>query len=207
MPSSLFCVNGTRNSRVTGNSDAAQANLPPPHNGGGDSLFGHSVSWLNAAGSLLIVALVILINIEAFSRSFLNKPFEGVIELIEIGIVGIVFLQLADATRKKILTQSDGLFNALMARSPALGRGFGVAINLLGALFMALILYGSWPLLTEAWREGHYVGVQHVFTAPTWPIKLIIVIGSVMTMIQFLLFTLSYLRADSIARPQTNSEA
>lgn len=174
-----------------------------PVNNGGDSVFGYTVSGLNALGSLLIVALVVLINIEAFSRSFLNRPFEGVIELIEIGIVGIVFLQLADATRKKILTQSDGLFNTLMARSPSMGRAFGVVINALGVFFMALILYGSWPLLTEAWREGHYVGVQHVFTAPTWPIKLIIVIGSLMTMIQFLLFTLSYLRASP--HPQTSS--
>lgn len=182
---------------MTSGRDASR-DAPSPPQPGGDSLFGYSVSALNALGSLLIVALVVLINIEAFSRSFLNKPFEGVIELIEIGIVGIVFLQLADATRKKILTQSDGLFNTLMQRNRMLGRAFGVAINLLGALFMALILYGSWPLLAEAWREGHYVGVQHIFTAPTWPVKLIIVIGSIMTMMQFLLFTLSYLRAGVI---------
>ncbi|MGE3643646.1 MAG: TRAP transporter small permease subunit [Beijerinckiaceae bacterium] len=172
----------------------------PPGGDRADSLFGYTVAALNAAGSLLIVALVVLINVEAFSRSFLNRPFEGVIELIEIGIVGIVFLQLADATRKKILTQSDGLFNTLMDRSPAAGRLFGVVINLLGALFMALILYGSWPLLTEAWTEGHYVGVQHVFTAPAWPVKLIIVVGSLFTLIQFLLFTASYLRPAPGAR-------
>ena len=158
------------------------------------SLFGGAVAGLNALGSLLIVALVVLINIEAFSRSFLNNPFEGVIELIEIGIVAIVFLQLADATRRKMLTQSDGLFGILQQKKPRIGRAMGVFINVLGIVFMALIIYGSVPLLQEAWRESHYVGVRHVFTAPVWPIKLVIVIGAAMTLAQFAIFAWGYLR-------------
>jgi TRAP-type C4-dicarboxylate transport system permease small subunit len=158
------------------------------------SMFGKTVSGLNALGSLLIVALVVLINLEAFSRSLFNKPFDGVIELIEISIVAIVFLQLADATRRRMLTQSDGLLNIALQRKPRIGRAMGVFINSLGVVFMALIVYGSIPLLRESWNEGHYVGVAHVFTAPTWPIKFILVLGSTMAMIQFAIFTWSYLR-------------
>jgi TRAP-type C4-dicarboxylate transport system permease small subunit len=165
-----------------------------PQAGGRASIFGRTVSGLNALGSLLIVALVVLINLEAFSRTLFNKPFDGVIELIEISIVAIVFLQLADATRRKMLTQSDGLLHIALQRKPRIGRAMGVFINSLGVTFMALIVYGSIPLLQEAWNEGHYVGVAHVFTAPTWPIKFILVLGSTMAMIQFAIFVWSYLR-------------
>jgi TRAP-type C4-dicarboxylate transport system permease small subunit len=166
-----------------------------PHTRGALSLlFDPFVTGLNALGSLLIVALVILINIEAFSRTVLNAPFEGVIELIEIGIVAIVFLQLGDATRRGVLTRSDGLFNRLMAQRPQVGRALGAVIELLGVVFMGLVLWGSLPLLAESWTEGHYVGVQHVFTAPTWPVKLVIVIGCVVTLLQFLIVAARYLR-------------
>lgn len=175
----------------------------PPLDDGGTSLFGKTVSGLNALGSLLIVALVILINIEAFSRSLFNKPFDGVIELIEIGIVAIVFLQLADAARRKMLTQSDGLFNLALQRKPGIGRAMGIFINLTGVFFMALIIYGSVPLLQESWNENHYVGVRHLFTAPTWPIKFIIVLGATMTMIQFAIFTWSYISPAQNAGPST----
>ncbi len=153
------------------------------------------VSGLNALGSLLVLAMVVLINIEAFSRTVLHAPFEGIIELIEIGIVAIVFLQLADATRRGTLTRSDGLIGLLMTRRPTVGLSLAILIDLLAAAFMGLILYGSYPLLIEAWREGHYVGVQHVFTAPKWPIKLIIVVGCIVTMIQFLIFAAGHWNA------------
>jgi TRAP-type C4-dicarboxylate transport system permease small subunit len=162
------------------------------HSRAPERLFTGLVGGLNAAGSLLVLAMVVMINIEAFSRTLLNAPFEGVIELIEIGIVAVVFLQLADATRKGVLTQSDGLLNWALARSPRLGHMLAGLIDIAAAAFMGLILYGSLPLLGEAWREGHYVGVQHVFTAPTWPIKLVIVVGCIVTMVQLAVLAASH---------------
>ena len=71
---------------------------------------------MNAAGSCWIVVLMILINVEAIGRSAFNKPIIGVIEMIEISIIGIVFLQLADSLRRGVLTRSDGLFNQLLKK-------------------------------------------------------------------------------------------
>ena len=64
-----------------------------------------------------------------------------------------------------------------MRRWPALGRALGAAFDLLGATFMGLILYGSFPLFTEAFENDYYVGNEGVFTAPVWPIKALVVIG------------------------------
>lgn len=155
--------------------------------------FGWLVGGMNAAGSCWIVVLMLLINAEAIGRSAFNQPIIGVIEMIEISIVGIVFMQLADSLRRGVLTRSDGLFNQVMARRPHIGHAMGVVTYLLGATFMLLVLRGSVPIFTEAWTEGHYIGVQGMFTAPVWPIALVIVVAITVTMVQFLIYLFDHL--------------
>ncbi len=149
-------------------------------------VFGGVVSGMNAAGSCWIVVLMLLINIEAIGRSAFNSPIIGVIEMIEISIIGIVFMQLADSLRRGVMTRSDGLVNQMMQRLPAIGHFMGVITHLLGAIFMIIILFGSIPYLGESWRKDYYIGVEGMFTAPVWPIALIIVVAVFVTMVQFL---------------------
>lgn len=156
--------------------------------------FGGLVSGMNTAGSCWIVVLMLMINVEAVGRSAFNKPIIGVIELIEISIVGIVFLQLADSLRQGVLTRSDGLFNQVMKRKPAAGHVMGIFTYLLGAVFMGLVLWGSVPAFIDAWQKDYYIGVEGMFTAPMWPITLVIVIAVIVTMIQFLIHLADHLR-------------
>lgn len=160
-------------------------------------IFGGIVSGMNAAGSCWIVVLMLLINVEAIGRSAFNEPIIGVIEMIEISIIGIVFMQLADSLRRGVLTRSDGLFNQALQRRPAVAHVMGMFTYLLGAVFMAIILLGSVPYLRESWAEDYYIGVQGMFTAPVWPVALIIVIAVTVTMIQFLLTFSEHVRAFS----------
>ena len=147
--------------------------------------FAQLVGGMNAAGSCWIVVLMLLINAEAISRSAFNAPIIGVIEMIEISIIGIVFMQLADSLRRGVLTRSDGLFNQVMRRSPRAGHGMAVVTFLLGTVFMGLIIWGSVPFFFEAWENDYYVGVEGMFTAPVWPVALIIVVAVAVTMVQF----------------------
>ena len=140
------------------------------------------VGGMNAAGSCWIVVLMLLINVEAIGRSAFNKPIIGVIEMIEISVIGIVFLQLADSLRRGVLTRSDGLFNQVMARMPAAGHVMSIATDLAGVVFMGLIIWGSVPYFIDAWQKDYYIGVEGMFTAPVWPVALIIVIGVTVTM-------------------------
>lgn len=146
------------------------------------------LSNLNSIGSVWIFVLTLLINADAFGRKLFHSPIDGVNEIVELSIVGIVFLQLGDATRKGRLPRSDGLFNIIGRRWPNFGHFHGALFDFLGAVFMGLILYGSVPLFVEAYQSDFYVGVEGVFTAPVWPIKLIIVIGCAVTLLQFLVF-------------------
>jgi TRAP-type C4-dicarboxylate transport system permease small subunit len=167
-------------------------NTGPPARGP-DAVLRWALAALNAVGTLIIFGLMAMINWDVWQREIANKPIHGVPEMIELLIVAIVFLQLGDATRSGRLTRSDGLFNLLLDRRPKIGRAMGATFDLLGAVFMGLIVYGTWPIFIEAYEKDLYTGNIGVFTAPTWPVKGIIVIGSLMVMVQFVAFAWRYI--------------
>jgi TRAP-type mannitol/chloroaromatic compound transport system permease small subunit len=151
-----------------------------------------SLEWilngLNGLGSAWIFVLMILINLDAFGRTFFAHPIEGVVEIVEMSIVAIVFLQLGDATQRGRLTRSDGLFSRVLAHYPAIGRTIGALFDLLGMIFMAIVIYGTVPEMIEVVEENLYFGSEGVFTAPKWPVYLIILIGATVTLLQFVRF-------------------
>ena len=180
------------------NNNVPNAAHKAPPNGGPLSergLLYHIITGMNSLGTVWIFLLMILINMDAFGRTLFNSPIYGVNEMIELSLVGIVFLQLADATRTGRLTRSDGFFNLMLDRVPNVGRMFGVLFELLGITFMVIVLYGSVPLLVEAYEKDYYVGEEGLATFPVWPIKFVIVLGCFITLLQFVSFGWRYLFA------------
>ena len=110
-----------------------------PKGGALNSLLDNSLTVMNAVGSLWVFFLMVMIDVDAFSRTLFNHPFHGVTELVELSIVGIVFLQLGDATRRGRLTRSDGFFNIMKARKPKIGRYMGATFDFLGVIFFAIV--------------------------------------------------------------------
>ena len=145
-------------------------------------------AFLNAVGSLWIFFLMVLINIDIFGRYLFSKPLHGTLEITEMSIVGIIFLQLAHSLKAGKFTRSDGVYNFMLRRVPWLGNLFGVIFNLGGAFLAYIIMTGTWPKFIEAYQEKYYFGNFGVFTVISWPVKLIVVVGSFMLMVQFLLF-------------------
>jgi TRAP-type C4-dicarboxylate transport system permease small subunit len=168
-----------------------------PREGAPAAAFRRVVTGLNALGSGWIFVLMLIIDADAIGRTFFDRPLEGVIEIIQMSIVAIVFLQLSDALRTGKLTRSDGLFNLMLARRRRVGRAMGVVFDGLGAAFLGLVLYGSVPLLAEAWEHNYYIGEKGLFVFPTWPVKLLVVIGTLVMLIQFLVFAWRYARPDA----------
>lgn len=130
--------------------------------------------------------MVILINFDVFSRFLFNSPIDGVTELVQLAIVAIVFLQLADAVRNGRLTRSEGLYSKLQARNPRLGHILGAFYDLAGAAFFVTIIVGSIPRFIDAWERGYYSGNQGIFVVPVWPVRLILVIGAATVVVVFL---------------------
>jgi len=141
---------------------------------------------MNALGSVWIAALMVLINADVFSREALTAPIRGVSELVALSIVGIVFLQIAHTLWSGRITRSDSLLDRLMKARPGIGHGLDCLFNLAGAAVMAILCRASWLYFLRAWTDDEYVGALGDFTAPTWPIRLIILIGSGATSLTFL---------------------
>jgi TRAP-type mannitol/chloroaromatic compound transport system permease small subunit len=175
---------------------------PAPRASGAGLFFDGIVQFLNGIGTLWILAILILINADVFGRNVLHAPINGVIEMIEISMIAIVFLQLGDATRVGRLTRSDGFFGLVQRKFPKAGFVMGSFFDLLGALFMFFILYGTWPSLVEAWTLNDYIGNEGVFTAPKWPMIAILILGSFITMALFLKLAVTQIRAFTGGAPQ-----
>jgi TRAP-type C4-dicarboxylate transport system permease small subunit len=142
------------------------------------------VVFMNAVGSLFIVVIMAMICVDIVSRFVFDHPLSGVKELTEIIIVGVVFLQLAHATRLGKLTRSDAAYGILMRSRPRAAHGLSKFIT--------------------AWELNYYVGNVGVFTFPEWPIWLLVVVGSTIISIQFFLLAVQHIREGlSPARTQS----
>lgn len=150
---------------------------------------------MNGAGSVWILALMVLINIDVIGRGLLGRPLRGVPEIVGLSIVGIVFLQLAYASGSGRLTRSEALLETLRGTTPRLAHVLDSGFHLLGAMMFAIIAYISLPLFLRSWHGSDYIGVVGYFTAPTWPVKLIIVVGAACAALEFLRRAWSDLRS------------
>ena len=65
---------------------------------------------LNVLGTLLIVALMILINSDVIGRQVFLSPISGVPEMVSLSIVAIVFLQVGQAFRMFVADNGSDWF-------------------------------------------------------------------------------------------------
>ncbi|WP_413718682.1 TRAP transporter small permease subunit [Silicimonas sp. MF1-12-2] len=143
--------------------------------------------FANAIGTLVVLALVGVVNFDAIARSLFNAPFLGAVEVVQFSMVLIVFLQLPDVCRVNRLTSSDGFLTILGGRRPRTANALRHAINFVSAVFMALIAIAIWPEFLKMFETQDYFGVPGVFTAPWWPIKLAIFAGAALCAVIFFL--------------------
>ncbi|WP_019400598.1 MULTISPECIES: TRAP transporter small permease subunit [unclassified Chelatococcus] len=139
---------------------------------------------LNAAGTLLIVAVMLAINADVLSRALFNAPISGVPELVAMSIVAIVFLQVPHALRLGGLTRAGILIESL---PPRLRAGLEVIYCLLAVGLCIVLFNGLMPLFERAYTRNTFVGAIGDFTAPIWPVRLVMLVGTVALGLQFLM--------------------
>ena len=142
---------------------------------------------LNALGTVWIIALMLLINSDVLGRNLFNAPVRGVTELVALSIVGIVFLQLADTLHSGRFTRADVLLQSLKRSRPVVAARLQAVFHLVGAGLMGVILWAAWQPLVESIRIREYVGAIGDFTAPVWPVRLVMLVGLGVTLVTFVL--------------------
>jgi len=141
----------------------------------------------NAIGTLVVLGLVMVVNYDVVARGVFHKPFHGAVELVQFSMVLIVFLQLPDVVRVNRLTRSDGFLSIAGNRWPLVALALNKFINAVSCVFMLLIAIAIWPEFLDMLDTKDYFGVPGVFTAPWWPIKLVIFLSASLCCILFAL--------------------
>ncbi|MDA9207830.1 TRAP transporter small permease [Octadecabacter sp.] len=141
---------------------------------------------LNVIGSSLIVVVASIVCVDVISRNAANAPLSGVPEIVTLCIVGIVFLQAPQALREGRIPQSTAISDALAKASPTAARVLGTILDFLGMVITGIVFYATLPIFLKAWERNEFIGSIGDFTAPVWPIKLAVLIGSAMLILQLL---------------------
>ncbi|NDR59291.1 TRAP transporter small permease subunit [Aliiruegeria sabulilitoris] len=161
----------------------------------------------NAVGTIVVLLLVLVVNYDVVARGIFNKPFLGAVEVVQFSMVLIVFLQLPDVVRVNRLTRSDGFLAVIGERRPRLARNMRRVINFISGTFMTLIAIAIWPEFTEMWESKDFFGIPGVFTAPWWPIKLVIFLSAALCVVIFALKVLTGRDRPEMIRAPEHEEA
>jgi TRAP-type mannitol/chloroaromatic compound transport system permease small subunit len=158
-------------------------------------LFAWFVRSLSVLASAWIFVIMVLITLDILLRFLFGAPLSGVIEIVQISIVIILFMQVTHALKVGRITRSDALFKRILEKRPKIGNAMGVAFSLAGVFLMGVIVQQGWPKWLQALERGYFIGNTDVFTIPEWPQRLMVVIGCTAMAIQFLIMGIDHLRA------------
>ncbi len=142
---------------------------------------------LNVMGTLLIIAIMLLVNGDVIGRGAFNTPISGVPEMVSMSIVAIVFLQIPQTFRMGRVTRSEALLGWLGKRFKSAHAFVEMIFASAAFALVAVLLHASGPLFVKSWVRGTYEGTIGDFTAPIWPVKLVILIGCTALLVQLAL--------------------
>jgi TRAP-type mannitol/chloroaromatic compound transport system permease small subunit len=148
---------------------------------------------LNVLGTLLIVVIMVLVNADVIGRGVFNSPVSGVPEIVSMSIVAIVFLQIAHTFARGRLTRSEAILGFVGERAPRARTFMEMVFALAATALVWQIFAASLPLFRKSWVRNTFEGTIGDFTAPIWPVKLIILIGCAALMVQLVLFAMDAL--------------
>lgn len=150
-------------------------------------LIGAIMSLANVVATTWILLIMVLVVADVIGRDAFLSPIAGVPEMVKYSIVGIVFLQVAHTHWKGQMIRSDGLLTLVAQSRPRLASCFDLAAQIIGAGFTFLLSFAVWPHMLRSYNNGEMEGVSGHFTLPVWPFLLIIVLGSGLLGLSFLL--------------------
>lgn len=146
---------------------------------------------LLAFAATLAFLLSFLVVADVVGRTVFSAPVQGTPEIVSMSIVIICFLQASYAIRSGGMLHVDAVPALLPERPRAL---LAAAGYLLGVAFFAVVVYGGLDPLGHAWSSNEYEG-EGALRVPTWPARLVVIVGSALAALNYLLLSLKQLQA------------
>ncbi|WP_232823070.1 TRAP transporter small permease subunit [Oceanibium sediminis] len=152
------------------------------------------VESLAVVGTLMIGALMVIICADIVFRNLLGASLPLVSELGALVLVMIVYLQLATTIRADRLARTDIFLPLIRQGYPRLGAGIAALFDLVGAVMLGLIAWSSIRILEKDFSSGEFIGVTGIATLPTWPFRVLILLGVAVAAVECILRALENLR-------------
>lgn len=145
---------------------------------------------LLALAATLAFLLSFLVVADVVGRGVFGAPVKGTPEIVSMSIVIICFLQASYAIRSGGMLSVDLLPGLLPPRA----RGaLALLGSVLGIAFFGVIVYGGFDGFLHAWRSDEYEG-EGALRIPTWPARLIVVVGAALAALNYLLAAIDNFR-------------
>jgi TRAP-type C4-dicarboxylate transport system permease small subunit len=146
------------------------------------------IDWVAKAlmvfAAIFAFLLCFLVVGDVSGRVIFGSPIKGTTEVISLAIVTICFLQAAYAIRSGGMLNVDSLVTKF---SPRIQSCLGVFGSLAGFVFFALICYGTLDGAAHAWTSNEFEG-EGAMRVPVWPTRFVIVLGTGLSALCYLLF-------------------
>jgi TRAP-type C4-dicarboxylate transport system permease small subunit len=157
--------------------------------------FHRLLAVLNIIGAAWVVCLMLLITADVCGRAFFNSPLFGVPEIVKVSVVALVWCMMPHTLKIGAHLRSTVLLDRM---PPPARRAIEVLACLLGILMFALVAYSGWDRMIESWRIGEFLGEEPV-RVPTYPVRTLVVVGAVLTALQFIVMLVEQLRGRPFA--------
>lgn len=164
----------------------------------GETWYARFIAWLNFFGTCWIMLIMMFIVVDVVGRYVFNSPLTGTPELVRSAIVIMVFLQVAHVLRENRHIRSTLLERHL---SPAWVAACIFLGSLLGVILCSLLCLTSWDLAWRGWLIREYEG-EGALRVPIYPGRFMIVLGSGLLGIQFILNLARSLKTLIISRKE-----
>jgi TRAP-type mannitol/chloroaromatic compound transport system permease small subunit len=143
------------------------------------------VEAIAAAGTLLIGMLMVVICADIIARNAMGASLPLVSEGGAFLVVTLVALQLAATVRAGRLARTDIFISPFSDRFPRSGALVNGLFDLVGAVILGLIAWSSVRVVEKDVAAAEFIGVTGIATLPTWPFRVLILIGFAVAAIEF----------------------
>ena len=153
-----------------------------------------------AVGTILIGVLMIIICADIVARNSLGASLPLVSEGGALLLVALVALQLGATVRAGRLARTEVIITPLMDSFPRTAAFVSSIFNLVGAAVIGTIAWSTLRIVEKDYAASEFIGVPGIATLPTWPFRVLILLGFAVAAIEFMFRAAAALRATFGAR-------
>jgi TRAP-type mannitol/chloroaromatic compound transport system permease small subunit len=157
--------------------------------------WGLIVDGIAALGTVMIVILMAIICADIVARNMMGSSLPLVSETGGMVVVLIVALQLAAAVRAGRLARTLVFLDFLTIVRPRLVPVLESLFALTGAAVIGGVAWATWGVLVKDWNSSEYIGTPGLGTLPTWPFRVLILLGFAVAAVEFLRLALASARS------------